>query len=176
MSTDAGRDDRWLARAVVERGDERAFRALYQRHSGRLYRILLRLTSGSEFEAEDALQETWIRAVAALPRFRWESALGTWLVGIGVHVAQERLRVSRRTVELEEAGEIPAPDGSLRLDLEVAIAQLPEEGRTVLVLHDVEGYTHEEISAALGIASGTSKSRLSRAREALKRSWPGGKE
>ena len=168
MSANAGRDDRWLAQAVVERGDERAFRTLYRRHSGRLYRVLLRVMSGSGPDAEDALQETWIRAVAALPRFRWESALGTWLTGISINVARERLRVPRRTVELEEAGDVPLPsDPSLCVDLESAIAQLPEEGKSVLILHDVEGYTHAEIAAALGIAEGTSKSRLSRARQAL---------
>lgn len=169
MSANAGRDDLRLIRAVVERRDERAFRVLYRRHSERLYRVLLRVMSGSGPDAEDALQETWIRAVTALPRFRWESAFGTWLVGIGVNVARERLRKPHRTVEIGEADGIPAgPDPSLRVDLESAMEQLPEEGRTVLVLHDVEGYTHEEISAALGIAPGTSKSRLWRARRLLK--------
>ena len=169
MSANAGRDDRWLAQAVVERGDERAFRTLYRRHSGRLYRVLLRVLSGSGLDAEDALQETWIRAVAAFSRFRWESAFATWLTGIAINVARERLRVSRRTVELEEAADIASKsDPSLRVDMESAIARLPEEGRTVLILHDVEGYTHEEISEALGIADGTSKSRLSRARQMLK--------
>jgi RNA polymerase sigma-70 factor, ECF subfamily len=169
MNANAGREDRWLAQAVVERGDEHAFRILYRRHSASLYRVLLRVLSASGVEAEDALQETWIRAVRALPQFRWESALGTWLVGIGVNVARERLRAPRRTVEIEEAGHLASrSDPSLRIDLESAIAQLPEEGRTVLILHDVEGYTHEEISAALGIADGTSKSRLSRARQNLK--------
>jgi RNA polymerase sigma-70 factor (ECF subfamily) len=122
-------------------------------------------------DAEDAVQETWIRAVREMGHFRWEAALSTWLVAIAGNVARDQLRKVRRRDERElTAGdEPPAPpptgDG---IDLERAIALLPEGYRTVLVLHDVEGLTHEEIGEVLGIAPGTSKSQLFGARRSMR--------
>jgi len=169
MSTDTDRSDGDLARAVVARKDENAFRTLYRRHSPRLHRILLRMMRGSAPAAEDALQETWIRAVAGLPQFRWEASLGSWLVAIAINVSREQLRAGRPTVALVEVERFGADtDGSVRIDLEAALAALPEEGRVSVLLHDVEGYTHEEIAVARGSSPGTAKSRLSRARGALR--------
>ena len=165
-------DDRNLADAVAGAGDERAFRELYRRHAPALYQLVLRMLGGETADAEDVVQETWIRAVRQLSKFRWESSLRTWLSAIGLNLARETLR-KRARVRAEEFDERlglaarPVRDGE-RIDLERAIARLPNGYRTVLVLHDVEGYTHEEISRQLQIAVGTSKSQLFDARRAVR--------
>ena len=167
--------DRELA-ARVQDGDEAAFRTLYRRHTPRLWPLVLRLLGGSaaQAEAEDAVQETWIRAVDALDGFRWEAAFSTWLSGIALNCAREQLRRSKRRKETSTEGMLermegtsPPPTG-LRLDLEEAIAGLPDGYRTVLVLHDLEGYTHPEIADRMGIAVGTSRSQLYHARRAMR--------
>ena len=163
--------DRELVTAIVSDGDEGAFRDLYRRYTPRLYLTALRLLSHSEMDAEDAVQETWIRAVKEMGKFRWESALGTWLIAIAGNVARDHLRKVRRRDERDLGPEdeplttLPAGE---RIDLERAIALLPEGYRTVLVLHDVEGLTHDEIGEALGIAPGTSKSQLFGARRSMR--------
>ena len=165
--------DHALAEALLLRGDESAFRELYARHTPRLFQFVLRIVGGAEHDAEDVVQETWIRATEALDGFRWEAAFGTWLTGIGLNVARGLLRRQGRW-ELPmddgtpEPWRPPAPHGE-RIDVERALAMMPAGYRTVLLLHDVEGYTHEEIGERLGIASGTSKSQLSHARKALRR-------
>ena len=122
---------------------------------------------GRAAEAEDAVQDTWVRATARLAEFRGESSLRTWLAGFAINCCRER----RRRRDPDGA---PAPAPSVddpvvdRLDLERAIAALPDGHREVFVLHDLEGFTHEEIAARLGIVPGTSKSQLSRARSALR--------
>lgn len=163
--------DHALAQALLLRGDEQAFRDLYARHTPRLYQLVLRLLGGAEHDAEDVVQETWIRATEALGGFRWEAAFGTWLTGIGINVARGLLRKQGRWQPLDDAAEPwrPPPPHGERIDLERAIALLPSGYHSVLVLHDVEGYTHEEIGERLGIAPGTSKSQLSHARRALRR-------
>lgn len=164
--------DRMLAQQVLG-GDEGAFRQLYRRHTPRLYQLALRLAGGVEADAEDMVQDTWIKAVERLDGFRWESAFGTWLHAIGVNVAREAARRRGRRPDAYAAGESepPAaepPDRIEAMDLEQAIAALPEGYRTVLVLHDVEGYTHEEIAERLGVASGTTKSQLFWARRTIR--------
>jgi len=162
--------DQALAEALLQRGDERAFRDLYARHTPRLFQVVLRVVGGAEHDAEDVVQETWIRATEKLGGFRWEAAFSTWLTGIALNVARGLLRKRGRWVEMDDAPEPwrpPANDGD-RIDLERAIALLPAGYRTVLVLHDVEGYRHEEIGEMLGIAPGTSKSQLFNARRSLR--------
>lgn len=165
--------DHALAQALLLRGDERAFRELYSRHTPRLFQFVLRIVGGAEHDAEDVVQETWIRATEALPTFRWEAAFGTWLTGIGLNVARGLLRKQGRwELPMEPATPEPfrpPPSDGDRIDLERAIALLAAGQRTVLVLHDVEGYSHDEIAERLGIAPGTSKSQLSHARRALRR-------
>lgn len=165
--------DRSLAESVLLQGDERAFRELYRRHTPRLFQFVLRIVGGSEHDAEDVVQEAWIRATEKLADFRWEAAFSTWLTGIGLNVARGLLRKRGRwgEVDLEAAGEPwrPPPMDGERIDLERALAILPAGYRTVLVLHDVEGYTHEEIGALLGVAPGTSKSQLFNARKSLRK-------
>jgi RNA polymerase sigma factor (sigma-70 family) len=133
------------------------------------------VVGGDELDAEDVVQETWIRACHHLDRFRWESAFGTWLLGIGLNVARSLLRQRSRQrshlgTDLPEPPEQVAPpaDPDARLDLERAIAGLPDGCRLVLVLHDVEGLKHHEIGTALGIVPGTSKSQLHQARQLLR--------
>ena len=167
--------DRQLAARVLE-GDEIAFRTLYRRHTPRLWPVVLRLLGGpaGRAEAEDAVQETWIRAVEALDGFRWESAFSTWLTGIGLNCARELLRKRARRSETSTDGLLELlegdspPDTERRLELEDAIAELPDGYRTVLVLHDLEGYTHPEIADRMGIAVGTSRSQLYHARRAVR--------
>lgn len=162
--------DRVLADRVLEDGDEAAFRALYRRHTPHLLQFALRVLGGSEHDAEDVVQETWIRAVGALERFEWRSAFRTWLIGICLNRARDRLRKPSREVQPEEPLEVATPPASVpdRVDLENAISALPDGYRTVLVLHDVEGFSHEEIGERLGIAAVTSRSQLSRARSAVR--------
>lgn len=164
--------DRDLAEALRVEGDERAFRELYRRHTPVLYQLALRMLGGEPADAEDVVQDTWIRATAKLDTFRWESSLRTWLVGICLNMSREVLRRrSRRPTgdlaSVPEPAAAPVRD-SERMDLERAIATLPDGCRAVLVLHDVEGFTHEEIGRRLKIAIGTSKSQLFAARRALR--------
>jgi RNA polymerase sigma-70 factor, ECF subfamily len=165
--------DQALAQALLLRGDEHAFRELYNRHTPRLFAFVLRIVGGAEHDAEDVVQETWIKATAALSTFRWEAAFATWLTGIGLNVARGLLRKQGRwELPLEDGAPEPSRPPSAhgeRIDLERAIALLPPGYRAVLILFDVEGYGHDEIAERLGIAPGTSKSQLSHARRALRR-------
>lgn len=133
---------------------------------------MLRLVGGRRADAEDLVQETWIRAAEGLVGFRWQAAFSTWLCSIGIHVTRDHLRQRSRDrcVAWPDGIDPPAPrvpEGE-RIDLERAIAVLPDGYRAVLVLHDVEGLRHDEIGARLGIAPGTSKSQLHWARRALR--------
>jgi RNA polymerase sigma-70 factor (ECF subfamily) len=163
--------DRDLVRTFVDRGDEEAFRLLFRRHTPRMYATAVRLTGGVSRDAEDVVQSAWLRAARQLGQFEWRSALSTWLIGIVINCARE-LRRARPGCEVPpEVLEHQAapPHAGRDLDLERAIAALPEGYRQVLVLHDVEGMTHTEIAAALGIVEGTSKSQLFHARRAVRR-------
>ena len=175
LSADAAVDRALVAAYLAHRG-ETEFRRLYAAHAPRLYLWLLRLCGGRDAEAEDLMQETWIRAAERLPEFRWDSALSTWLGGIGWNAYREAARRSRRGLAAAPDETPPEPaaasdpaEPAARLDLERALRDLPDGYREVLVLHDVEGYTHEEIARLLEIAPGTSKSQLARAREGLRR-------
>ena len=164
--------DRELADLVIGRGDEQAFRALYRRHTPAVYQFVLRLVGGNAQEAEDIIQETWMRAARGLEGFKWKSALRSWLTGIALNRVREMARKKKRSlVEVDGEWEIPAVsrDPGERLDLDRAIQLLPPGFRTVLVLHDVEGFTHQEIGNRLGITDGTSKSQLHGARKAMRR-------
>lgn len=170
-STEARQTDRELAALVLE-GDETAFRELYRKHTPRLLALVLRFLGGHEADAEDVVQEAWVRATERLGQFRWEAAFGSWLSAIALNLAREQLRKHGRRREVEWPEDEPAAVEPLsRLesaDLERAIAGLPAGYRTVLVLHDVEGYRHEEIAGLLGVSVGTSKSQLFHARRAVR--------
>ncbi len=166
-------DDRRLVHVFQATRSEAAFRQLYRRHAAALYGLLRHLTGGDPTEAEDLAQEAWLRAVAGLGRFRWGSSFRTWLRGIGVNCWRERIRGLHPEQTLSDDAAAPAEleRHSLldRLALEEALARLAPGYRAVLVLHDVEGYRHEEVADLLGITEGTSKSQLARARAALRR-------
>jgi RNA polymerase sigma-70 factor (ECF subfamily) len=151
-------------------GDEQAFRLLYRRHSPRLLGLIRRLLCRAGDDSDDVLQVVWLRAMRGAPTFRWTSSLSSWLCGIAVRASMETLRDGRRRTvfALDSDVEAPTPDIVSRLDLENAIAKLPEHHRIVFLLHDVEGFTHEEIATQLGIAVGTSKANLHRARRRMR--------
>jgi RNA polymerase sigma-70 factor (ECF subfamily) len=165
-------DDDELIRRVAERQDEDAFRVLYSRHSAPVYGLLCRLV-GRRGDASDLMQETWLRAVRHLALFRGQSAFRTWLTGIALNCYREWRRRHARDTSMSDAD--ARPGRSRAADDVAAVAQvlaaLPPEHREVIVLHDVEGFTHEEIAAVLEIEPGTSKSRLSRARRAFRQRW-----
>lgn len=154
-------------------GDARAVRALYERYAPRVYAVVRRI-AGDDESAQDYAQEAWIRAIRALPTFRGDARFSTWLHRIAVNAALQALRRSenreRREAPMPDA--VPAPslrrDALLQQRLERALDRLPAGMRTILILHDVEGYTHEEIGESLGIASGTSKSQLFKARARMR--------
>jgi RNA polymerase sigma-70 factor (ECF subfamily) len=159
----------------VRAGDSRAERELYDVHVDRVYRLAFRMV-GDDDLARDFTQETFIRAFERLDGFRGEAALSTWLHSIATSVVLNGLRKVKRfrlrETDIEEAGELPGgsrhADPDLKFKLERAIDALPEKYRMVFVMHDVEGYTHEEIATAMGTETGTSKAQLSRARAKLR--------
>lgn len=167
-------DDELVARA--RRGDREAIGRLYERHSARVYALARRLAGDDEMAADWA-QDVWVNVVRALPGFRGESRFTTWLHRITVNAVLHGARRNRRRARIgDEAGgfidelESASPSGSplVRLTLEEAVDRLPERMRRVLVLHDIEGYTHEEIGELMGIAPGTCKSQLFKARAKLR--------
>jgi RNA polymerase sigma-70 factor (ECF subfamily) len=166
-------DDLALVERFLRGRGEDAFRALYRAHTPALYALALRLTGGDRGEAEDLVQESWVRALTALRTFRAQSALRSWLCGVLVNVRRERIRADWRVVDAPEVE--PLEDTTRRddaIDLERAIAALPDGARDVYVLHDVHGYTHREIAELMGIVEGTSKTQLNRARSLLRSSLP----
>lgn len=168
-------EDHALVRAAG-RGDVRAFEQLYRKHARRVFAVLWRLC-GHEGRAEDLVQEAFVKAWQALPGFRFESAFSTWLHRLAVNTALMELRSRRGGEALETDDEAledhATPDSAghrtaLGLDLERAIATLPPRARAVLVLYDIEGWKHEEIATELGMAVGSSKAQLHRARQLLR--------
>jgi RNA polymerase sigma-70 factor (ECF subfamily) len=166
-------DDLTLVERFLRGRSEDAFRALYRAHTPALYALGLRLTGGDQGEAEDLVQECWVRSLTALQTFRSQSALRSWLCGVLVNVRRGRIRAEWRIVDAPDVEPIAETVGhDDAIDLERAIAALPEGARDVYVLHDVHGYTHNEIAEMLGIVEGTSKSQLNRARSLLRSSLP----
>ncbi len=160
--------------AQAAAGDRRAFERLYRAHVNRVFSVCARMVGDRTF-AEELVQDVFVRAWERLPQFRGESAFGTWLHRLAVNVvlnarAQHGRRSARSDGEPEtmEALEGRSHDAGLSMDLEGAIAALPPGARTVFVLHDVEGFTHDEIADQLGITAGGSKAQLHRARMLLR--------
>jgi RNA polymerase sigma-70 factor (ECF subfamily) len=167
--------------ALAARGDRQAFERLYRTHSSRVYSLCTRM-SGSRTKGEELTQDVFVRTWEKLPQFRGESAFSTWLHRLAVNVVlnarKSEGKQASRTDETDVGDErwdegARAPMYIERMDLADAIAKLPAGARKVFVLHDVEGFKHEEIAEMCGITSGGSKAQLHRARlllrEALER-------
>jgi RNA polymerase sigma-70 factor, ECF subfamily len=158
-------------------GDVPSFEALYRTHAPRVYALCLRM-AGDPVQAEEWAQEAWVRAWERLGSFRGESAFSTWIYRLTTNLILDRRRGDRRWKDrfesVEDYAPFETPDRSVqlhtgtRMDLERAVAELPEGARTVFVLYDVEGYRHQEIADRLGVAEGTVKAQLHRARKMLR--------
>jgi len=166
----------------AKQGDAQAFEILYNLHKRRVYSLCLRMTANAA-EAEDLTQEAFLQLYRKIATFRGESAFSTWLHRMAVNVVLMRLRKKglpvvplEETIETEEeapkkelGGEDAKLAGSIeRLQLERAIERLPPGYRTIFVLHDVEGYEHNEIAGIVGCSIGNSKSQLHKARLKLR--------
>jgi RNA polymerase sigma-70 factor (ECF subfamily) len=174
-----GRQDDLALIDRCRRGDLGAFEELYRQHSGRLYGVAVRML-GNTADAEDMLQDIFLAAHRKLDSFRGDSALGTWLYRLAINLCLDHLRSrTGRAIQVTDAlDDAPALyDTSsarlaertvTRMDLERALAQLPEGCRAAFVLHDVEGLEHKEIGEIMGIAEGTSKSQVHKARLRLR--------
>ena len=182
---EANRVDQTLV-ARCRKGEVPAFEELYKRHSSRLYSVAYRMT-GSAADAEDLLQDIFLQIHRRLDSYRGEAALGTWLHRLAVNACLDFLRSKqgrrqKATDSLDEVDSVEPvahaswrPDSALnRMDLERAVAQLPPSYRQAFLLHDVEGFEHHEISESLGIAVGTSKSLVHKARMRLRTLLRGG--
>ncbi len=170
-TADAYADETALIRQA-QRSDARAFEALYRMHIDKVYGVCLRMT-GNVSEAEDCAQEAFIQAWNKLEKFRGDSAFSTWLHRIAVNTVLGRIRKSKREQDriMAVAEDAPPPidtgdTGEMR-DLSEAVDRLPEGARNVFVLHAIYGYSHDEAGEMLGIASGTSKAQLHRAKRLL---------
>lgn len=161
---------------LIERaceGDPLAVRTLYERYASRVFTVVRRI-AGDDDLAQDYAQEAWIRAFRALPGFRGDSRFSTWVHRIAVNAALQAVRSAgnreKRETELPETIPVaPTPRDVLLEDrLQEAMDRLPEGMRRVLILHDVEGFTHEEIGELLGVNPGTSKSQLFKARARMR--------
>ncbi len=150
---------------------EAAFDALYERHAPRMYGLARRLLGRAAGDADDVLQTAWMRAAPRLASFRGDSSLSTWLCGFIVNCCRERGPGRLLSLDVPAVTEAAFDEP---IDIHRALAALPDGYRAVLLLHDVEGYTHLEIGALLGIEAGTSKSQLSRARRAMREQLSGG--
>lgn len=161
--------------AAAVAGDRRAFERLYRLHVDRVFSLCARML-GDRTLAEELTQDVFVRVWEKLPQFRAESAFATWLHRVAVNVVLSYrksagiagARVGGDDEAIEQAASRPVAVGD-RMDLDAAIAGLPAGARTVFVLHDVEGFTHEEIGVQLGITAGGSKAQLHRARLLLRK-------
>jgi RNA polymerase sigma factor (sigma-70 family) len=156
-------------------GDVDAFEAIYRSHSPKIYALCMRLSGGGQADATELLQDVFVRAWRGLATFRGDAALSSWLHRLAVTAMLERARGNSRrlarVIPIDEGMGTDAPaapsDPDLRMDLEAAIASLPEGARIAFVLHDIEGYQHQEIAAQLGLATGTIKAQVHRAHKLL---------
>ncbi len=171
---DAARMDAIVRRA--QRGDVDAFEAVYHAQLPPILALCRRMC-GDDREARDLVQDVFVRAWERLPGFRGQSALATWLHRLAVNVVLETWRTSKRSAlrmlddpagEVLEAQAVQS-NSDVTMDIATALTRLPNGSRTVFVLHDIEGYSHDEIAAMTGIAAGTSRTQLFRARRALAR-------
>jgi RNA polymerase sigma-70 factor, ECF subfamily len=171
--------DRHAALEVVRRaqaGDVDAFEVLYREHAGRIFALCLRLKAGDRTDATELMQDVFIRAWRRLASFRGDSAFYSWLHRLAVNTMLENARGDKRrlarVLPMEDTSRLSGAAKSagleLKMDMEQAIASLPKGARTAFVLHDVEGFQHQEIAQQLGVSVGTIKAQLHRARRLLR--------
>ena len=173
-SPSTGRDQSAALADCARDGDTAAFEQLYRRHAGRVHAVCLRILA-DRGAAEECTQDAFVRAWHALPRFRGASSFATWLTRIAINAALQRLKLERRHLRLVQPEDAeffdshPAPDAApdAYLDMETLITTLPPAARAVFVLYAIEGYSHEEIAGLTGIATGTCKAHVHRARQLL---------
>jgi RNA polymerase sigma-70 factor, ECF subfamily len=171
---DPGQPDAVVRRA--QGGDVDAFEAVYRAHASAIHALCRRMC-GEDGEANELVQDVFVRAWERLPSFRGQSTLATWLHRLAVNVVLEKWRTKKRDAlrMIDDAdglaidAEPQQHDPDVLMDVEAAVTRLPAGARTVFVLHDIEGYSHDEIALMTGIAAGTSRTQLFRARRALAR-------
>lgn len=159
----------------AQRGEQRAFEALYRQHVGRVHALCLRMV-GDRTRAEELTQDAFVRAWDRLDSFRGDAAFGTWLHRLTVNVVLQARRSTKRRLKRVETRETLAGIESAstrdrpvdRVDIERAVATLPDGAKAVFLLHDVHGYRHQEIADMMGLAVGTTKAQLHRARKLLR--------
>jgi RNA polymerase sigma factor (sigma-70 family) len=172
-------EDRASAGAYVRRaqaGDVDAFELLYREHAGRVYALCLRLVAGDRPAATELMQDVFIRAWRSLSTFRGDSAFSSWLHRLAVNTMLENVRSDSRretrVLAMDDTSRLPGAARSsgieLKMDMDEAIASLPRGARLAFVLHDVEGYQHQEIARQLNVSVGTVKAQLHRARRLLR--------
>jgi RNA polymerase sigma-70 factor, ECF subfamily len=165
---DASATDEVLVAAIRHDRSEPAFALLYDRHTPRAFQTAWRIVGGNPHEAEDVVQEAWLRAVSTLDRWTGQSEFSGWFRAIASHVAIDFVRKHGRLV-FDANADVACEESAVEwMDMEAAILSLAPGYRAVLVLHDIEGFTHEEIGARLGITAGTSKGQLFKARRAIR--------
>ena len=160
----------------AQSGDVDAFEVLYRQHSGRIFALCLRLSGGDQAEATELMQDVFIKAWRRLVSFRGDSAFYSWLHRLAVNTMLENARGDRRrmarVLPMDDTSDLPGasrPGGvDVRMEMEEAIASLPKGARLAFVLHDVEGYQHQEIAEQMKISVGTVKAQLHRARRLLR--------
>ncbi len=161
--------------ALATAGDQRAFERIYRAHVARIHTLVRRMVGG-EGDPDELTQDVFVRAWERLGSYRGEAAFGTWLHRLAVNVVLNwRRSAAGARQRIDEGADAELMEGrkgmgAEKLDLEQAIGRLPRGARQVFVLHDVEGFKHEEIAAMVGVTPGTSKAQLHRARMLL-RSW-----
>jgi RNA polymerase sigma-70 factor (ECF subfamily) len=162
----------------IKAGDQGAFETLYRQHATRLYNLASRMTGG-QAETDDLLQEIFLLAYRKIGSFRGESTLGTWLYRLAMNHCLDVLRnrqtkMGQQTESMDEpdampvASPVPVLSAVSRIDLERAIASLPPACRAAFLLHDVEGFGHQEVGDMLGVSEGTSKSQVHKARTRIR--------
>jgi RNA polymerase sigma-70 factor (ECF subfamily) len=168
----------------AQSGDVDAFEVLYREHSGRVYALCIRLKGGDRSDATELMQDVFIKAWRRLETFRGDSSFSSWIHRLAVNTMLENARSDRRraarVLSMEDTSALPGAARSsgveLKMDMEAAVASLPRGARLAFVLHDVEGYQHQEIAEQLGVSVGTVKAQLHRARRLLRERLEGKQE
>jgi RNA polymerase sigma-70 factor, ECF subfamily len=160
--------DREMVMQFLESRSDLAFRTLYRSKTPSLMQIAMRISGFKKDVAEELIQEMWIIAIRKLPEFEWKAELKTWLVAILINLSRKKTKIIFESLESIENKIDANFSGTDCLDLEMGISQLPPGYREIIILHDVEGFKHNEIAEMLQISEGTSKSQLFQARKNLR--------